>query len=420
MSEVVISAQNISKAYRIWEKPAARLTSPLLESVSHLLPTNSNLARRLKRRSSRYYRDFWALRNVDFEVKKGESVGIIGRNGSGKSTLLQIIAGTLQPTSGSIAVAGRVAALLELGSGFNPDFTGRENVFLNAAVLGFSRAQTEARYAEIVEFADIGDFLDQPVKTYSSGMVVRLAFSVAIAVRPDVLIIDEALAVGDAAFQRKCFRRIEELRERGCTFLFVSHDLNAVTNLCHQALLLDHGQVLYWGEPQECGNRYQQLIFGEAAKAQLRDYGDGGASFVDVWLEDAAGVRLPSISGSTPFRFCYQIEFAVAIENPVFGLRVTNVHGVLLVSTNTLMLNRRTGRVAPGDKIVVKWEFTLPVVPGFVFFSAGCSHSDRDVFLCRKVDVLKAPVTGPFDNAGLMNVIRPVQVSWLSNTDHGR
>lgn len=408
-----IRVSNVSKYYRMWEKPSARLTSPLLNVAGRFFGPGSAMGAKLVQRSQRYYRDFCALRDISFEVTRGESVGIIGRNGSGKSTLLQIIAGTLRATAGSsVEVNGRVAALLELGSGFNPDFTGRENVFLNASVLGISRAETEARFDEIAEFADIGDFIEQPVSTYSSGMMVRLAFAVAISVRPDILIVDEALSVGDAAFQRKCFRRIEELRERGCTFLFVSHDLNAVTNLCHKAVLLEHGEMLFLGDPLECGNRYQQLIFGEATRAAMKEYGDGSARFTELWLEDGTGRRLTAIPSGEVFRFCYEIEFVSEASNPVFGLRITNVHGVLLVSTNTLMLNRDTGLHRAGTRVTVKWEFVLPVVPGYVFFSAGCSHPDRDAFLCRKIDAFKAPVLGKFTNAGLMNLIDAPQVRW--------
>jgi lipopolysaccharide transport system ATP-binding protein len=410
MSDPVISVKNVSKAYRIWENPASRLTAPLLETTGGILPGAPG--RWLKSRAAKSYRDFWALKDVSFELNRGEAVGIIGRNGSGKSTLLQIIAGTLQPTEGKVKVNGRVAALLELGSGFNPEFTGRENVYLNATVLGLSRAEIDQRFDSVAAFADIGDFIEQPVKTYSSGMIVRLAFAVSVAVRPDILVVDEALSVGDAAFQRKCYRRIEELRERGCTFLFVSHDLNAVSNLCSRALLLDQGKALFWGEAQECGNRYQQLIFGEATKASLKEYGDGGASFTKVWIEDLGGAPRDSVASVESFRFCYELTFDQEVVDPVFGFRITNVHGVLLVSTNTAMLNLRPGRFLPGDKTVVKWTLNLPVIPGFIFFSAGCSHYDRDVFLCRKLDILKVAVTGTFNNAGLMNIVTAADVHW--------
>lgn len=242
---IAISVQNISKAYRIWERPAARLTSPLIDAAGKLTGI-----RAFRQQAAHGYRDFWALKDISFEVRKGESVGIIGRNGSGKSTLLQIIAGTLQPTVGAARVDGRVAALLELGSGFNPDFTGRENVFLNGTVLGLTRREMEARFDEIAAFADIGDFIDQPIKTYSSGMMVRLAFAVQTAVEPEILIVDEALSVGDFFFQQKCFKRIAELRARGTTFLFVSHDLGSVRSLCERTLYLKHGRTVLFGETQ--------------------------------------------------------------------------------------------------------------------------------------------------------------------------
>jgi len=256
--EPVISVQNVSKAYRIWVSPAARLTAPMQESLAKVLPGPAS--RWLKSGSTRSYRDFWALKDVTFELSKGEAFGIIGRNGSGKSTLLQIIAGTLQPTVGRITVNGRVAALLELGSGFNPEFTGRENVYLNAAVLGLSRQQVDERFDAIAAFADIGDFIEQPVKIYSSGMVVRLAFAVCAHVDADILIIDEALAVGDARFQLKCARTIDRFIENGRTLLFVSHDLNSVKRLCNRAALLDGGRILYQGRPNTVANLYSKLM----------------------------------------------------------------------------------------------------------------------------------------------------------------
>ncbi|MDW8356241.1 MAG: ABC transporter ATP-binding protein, partial [Bryobacterales bacterium] len=206
-----------------------------------------------------YGREFWALRNVSFEVRRGETVGIIGRNGSGKSTLLQIIAGTLAPTEGEVQVKGRVAALLELGSGFNPEFTGRENVYLNGTILGLSREEIDARFDDIVAFADIGGFIDQPVKFYSSGMMLRLAFAVSTTIDPDVLIIDEALAVGDVFFRQKCYRRLEDLRQRGVAILFVSHAMLDVKQLCDRAVLLDQGRTIFKGRAGEAVERYYLL-----------------------------------------------------------------------------------------------------------------------------------------------------------------
>ena len=263
----VISVQNLGKAYRIWESPSARLTAPLQESLARLLPGAAG--RWLKGGSARSYRDFWALKDVSFELNQGEAFGIVGRNGSGKSTLLQMVAGTLQPTAGSARVKGRVAALLELGSGFNHEFTGRENVYLNASILGLSRPDIDARFDAIAAFADIGDFIEQPVKIYSSGMVVRLAFAVCAHVDADILIVDEALAVGDARFQLKCARTIDRFIENGRTLLFVSHDLNSVKRLCNRAGLLDGGQLHYLGRPNTVANLYSKLTASNEGVAAI-------------------------------------------------------------------------------------------------------------------------------------------------------
>ena len=245
MSEsILIQAQNLAKAYRIWETPSARLKGPFLDSLAKGFPKSSAIHRGLARRASKSYRDFYALKDLSFSIRRGEATGIIGRNGSGKSTLLQLIAGTLAASKGSLEVNGRVSALLELGSGFNPDFTGRENVFLNGALFGLSRSEIQAKFPEIEAFADIGDFIEQPVKTYSSGMMMRLAFSVAVTLQPDILIIDEALSVGDVFFTQKCFQRIREIVSHGATLIFVSHDMGAVQNLCDRALLLHQGSLV--------------------------------------------------------------------------------------------------------------------------------------------------------------------------------
>ena len=265
----IISVQNLAKAYRIWDSPSARLTSPLQERLARVLPGRTS--RWLKGGSESSYHDFWALKDVSFELNKGEAFGIVGRNGSGKSTLLQMVAGTLQPTGGSARVHGRVAALLELGSGFNHEFTGRENVYMNASILGLSRPEIDARFDAIAAFADIGDFIEDPVKIYSTGMVVRLAFAVCAHVDADVLIIDEALAVGDARFQLKCARTIERLIENGRTLLFVSHDLNSVKRLCNRAALLDGGRMLYLGRPNTVANLYSQLMANDEGAASIAE-----------------------------------------------------------------------------------------------------------------------------------------------------
>ncbi|MGK6939810.1 ABC transporter ATP-binding protein [Pseudomonas aeruginosa] len=254
-SEIAIKVENLSKCYQIYDQPRDRLKQFVLPRMQQLIG----------RPPSQYYREFWALKDVSFDVKKGESVGIIGRNGSGKSTLLQIITGTLAPTSGSTTTNGRIAALLELGSGFNPEFTGRENVYLNGALLGFSADQINEKFDAIAAFADIGEHLDQPVKTYSSGMLVRLAFAVQVQVEPEILIVDEALAVGDALFQKRCFQRIEKLVSDGTTLLFVSHDQESVRTLTNRALLLNKGRSIEWGLSSEVVLSYRKLLHDEEA-----------------------------------------------------------------------------------------------------------------------------------------------------------
>lgn len=246
---VVIRVQNLSKCYQIYDRPQDRLKQSLW------------------RGRKQFFREFWALRGATFEVKKGEAVGIIGRNGSGKSTLLQLIAGTLSPTSGSVEVEGRVAALLELGSGFNLEFTGRENIYMNAAILGLSRTETDQRFDAIVAFADIGDFIEQPVKTYSSGMIVRLAFAVSVNVNPDILIVDEALAVGDIAFQFKCMERLDELTKSGTTLLFVSHDIGTVKTFCHQVIYLSKGEIRAMGSASDMAEIYMLDLKDEHKRA---------------------------------------------------------------------------------------------------------------------------------------------------------
>ncbi len=269
--EVVISVKNLSKSYRIWRDPSARLKAPLfdaLESVftphkrngnSDIEPDNPEINGRIYN-THKYYHDFCALQGVDLELRKGQSLGIIGKNGSGKSTLLQMIAGTLNPTSGTVFTRGRVAALLELGAGFNDEFTGRENVYLNASILGLTRDEIDERFERITEFANIGDFIDQPIKTYSSGMRVRLAFAVQAEIDPDILIIDEALAVGDIRFTMKCIRRMKELQENDTTLLFVSHDLSSIVNFCQEVMWINEGQVVRKGNPRSVALEYSNFM----------------------------------------------------------------------------------------------------------------------------------------------------------------
>jgi len=249
-SEIAIKVENLSKCYNIYDKPNDRLKQMIMPRLRQLVALPAKM----------YYSEFWALKDVSFDVKKGETVGIIGRNGSGKSTLLQMICGTLTPTSGDAQINGRIAALLELGSGFNPEFTGRENVYLNGAILGLSKEEIDKRYDDIVKFADIGDFIEQPIKTYSSGMVVRLAFSVNIMSEPEIMVVDEALAVGDMMFQAKCMTALKRLQDKGATVLFVSHDISSIKSLCSQAVYLEKGTLKNFGKAATIADEYIRSV----------------------------------------------------------------------------------------------------------------------------------------------------------------
>ena len=333
----VISARNVGKVYRVYEHPLHALLSRV---------TGGRIGR---------HKDFRALHDISFDIHRGESIGIIGRNGSGKSTLLQLICGIRQPTSGDMAVSGRISALLELGSGFHPDFTGRENVFMQGAIVGFTRQQMEARFDDIAAFADIGDFLDQPIRTYSSGMFLRLAFSVAINVDPDILLVDEALAVGDALFQKRCHQRLAQMRESGLTLLLVSHDHEMIRNLTSRALLLDSGNVLAFGETREVSRSYRKQVFeGEAIllsgtesgrlptpsqatpnPTTEKSYGVGGAQVVGVAILDTEGASRDSFKVGEVLR----VELSVQIQAPMdrlnFGIVIRTLEGLKVYSWGT-------------------------------------------------------------------------------------
>jgi lipopolysaccharide transport system ATP-binding protein len=278
--EVAIRVEGLGKCYDMYHQPTDRLKQAIVP----------RLARLVGRTPRRYARQFWALSDVTFDVERGETVGVIGRNGSGKSTLLQIICGTLSPATGTVEVRGRVAALLELGSGFAPEFTGRDNVYMNAAVLGLTPAEIDERYAAIAAFADIGDFIDQPVKTYSSGMAVRLAFAVSVSVAPDILIIDEALAVGDMAFQQKCLQRLTDLREAGTTILLVTHDIMLTRNYCSRVVYLDRGRVQAIGDAETVGEQYRKDVLSVQQA--------GGSASAVEWKSGGGRLRFGTDSGS--------------------------------------------------------------------------------------------------------------------------
>jgi lipopolysaccharide transport system ATP-binding protein len=309
-----IRLDTISKCYRIFHNPQDRFKQALLDRFQGLLGRKS---------ASPLYREHWALRDVSFELQPGEAVGILGRNGAGKSTLLQIIAGTLEPTAGTVQTTGRITALLELGSGFNPEFTGRENVILNAQILGLSREDALSRFDDIAAFADIGDFIDQPVKTYSSGMMMRLAFAVQTVLEPDVLIVDEALSVGDAKFQEKCFRKLRTLREGGTSILFVSHDINAVTSFCDRALLFDAGQLIKSGKSIDVSKSYIEILYSESPKKST--------------LGDHENLKIEAKSVSTPLMQAItpdEVEKKIVPCDNRFGSRKVEILNVAIFDQN--------------------------------------------------------------------------------------
>lgn len=403
-SDALIEVKALTKAYRIWDSPSSRLTAPLFESAAGLMPAGSAPRRALARRASRHYRDFYALRDVSFSVERGKATGIIGRNGSGKSTLLQLIAGTLSPTSGSVRTNGRVSALLELGSGFNPEFTGRENVFLNGAIYGFTRSEMVSRMAEVVAFADIGDFIDQPVKTYSSGMMMRLAFAVAVNVQPDVLIIDEALAVGDVFFSQKCFQRIREIVHHGATLIFVSHDMGAIQSLCDRALLLSQGSLIFDGDPEDCVSRYFSLhkpssgkgkgIAGEhpevdpEARAALlasdvlsaakSRHGDRALEVVAAAVVDGHGAATWDFEIMHRASVRVLLKANAEVRRPSAGIQIHDRMGALAFAAGTPQLNFPLPQLHKGQEILLEFRVALNLQPGAYTLSIDAAEFDED------------------------------------------
>ena len=376
---VALGVENVSKQYRTYARPSDRLKESITRG-------------RLRR-----HQEFWALRDVSFELDKGSTVGVVGPNGCGKSTLLQIIAGTLEPTHGNVCHEGRVAALLELGAGFDPEFSGVENVYMNASLLGLSRRETDRLFPSIERFAEIGQFLYQPVKTYSSGMFVRLAFAIAASVEPEILLVDEALAVGDAVFQHRCLRRMQELQERGTTVLFVSHDLAAVRALCARAILLNAGRIIEDGKPAEVLNRYQKIImareqaYEESTTASGETtavdeslpplcytyrHGNGSAEIIAAELTDAArhGVEIVETGESLLMRLV--VRSNRNIDQPVIGFLIRNRHGISAYGTNTKEQQIEFGAVRRGEVLEAVFSFNCWL--GIDDYSISCAVHSHD------------------------------------------
>lgn len=380
-SEIAIKLVGVGKNYHIYAKPQHRLLQMLAGN------------------RKTYYRDFWAVKDISFTIHKGETVGIIGRNGSGKSTLLQMICGTLTPTTGTIEVNGRVAALLELGAGFNPEFTGRENVYMNAAMYGVSRAEVDTRLPAILTFADIGDFIDQPVKTYSSGMYVRLAFAIAINTAPDILIVDEALSVGDVRFQAKCMRRIKEIQELGTTILFVSHDISAVRTLCQRALWLDAGRVRMIGDIFPTSAEYIEYMFKDDMSGDKGIAAEKSASSEENGLDHRPvthwGSHIGAISVAGIFnqlnervdvlhwnekltvRITFKIPTGIDLEYFGVAFSIKDTKGTDLIVSSTHDQHLRFSDVDT-DSVSVEFSFLNPLVTGKYLLVAAledCSSS---------------------------------------------
>lgn len=417
MSEIAISVNHVSKCFKRYRHPVDRLKEIFLpgKSLAH---------------------NFWALRDINLQVWKGQTLGVVGRNGSGKSTLLQIIVGTLTPTEGNVEVNGRVSALLELGSGFNPEFTGRQNVFFNGQLLGLTTQEIEKKFDDILGFADIGDFIDQPVKTYSSGMYVRLGFAVATSVNPDILIVDEALSVGDEAFQRKCFSRIHEIKDRGGTILFVSHSAPSIIQLCDSALLMDRGELLLEHTPKMIISKYQKMIYADADQmAMIRDeiqhlrdqtyqpsetisescqtnnsthpealesspslqslesknghykdyfdpklvpdhpikYPSRGAEIIEPHITTLSGEKVNHLMARNSYIYNYSVRFDKPASHVRFGMLIKTVSGFELAGASFLATSQSIKKIEPGTIIAIKFKFECQLSPDVYFLNAGVS-----------------------------------------------
>jgi ABC-type polysaccharide/polyol phosphate transport system ATPase subunit len=394
-SETVLSVSNLSKCYQIYDQPRHRLLQSLF------------------RGRRKYFREFWALRDVSLEVKRGEVLGIIGRNGAGKSTLLQLICGTATATSGTVTTHGRVAALLELGAGFNPDFTGRENAFLNAAILGMTREETEARFDDIAAFAELGDFIDQPVKTYSSGMFVRLAFSVAIHVKPDILIVDEALSVGDFAFRNKCLERIQKLVAGGVTVLFVTHDISTLQLLCTRVLWLDHGHLRAMGDPLRVSQDYYSDAPGHKTETPTQtplpiQQETGKAIFTDAHL---VGERTEFAPGET-VEVAFTLLAKDALGPIVFNLSVYRTDGDWVIGQTSRDIGLYWKAAAAGETRAGALRLTpLSLAPGDYRLCVGACSEDYSICYALTDLTIRFSVRAPFPTWG--KFLHPIE--WISH-----
>lgn len=409
---IAISVDNVSKVYKLFTKPADRVIDAL-----HLAPWKK-------------VPEHHALNDVSFEVKQGEMVGIIGTNGSGKSTILKIITGVLHPTKGDVTVNGRISALLELGAGFNREYTGIENIYLNGTMIGFSKEEIDAKLKDILEFADIGDFVYQPVKTYSSGMFVRLAFAVAINIEPEILIVDEALAVGDVFFQAKCYRKFDEFKKKGKTILFVSHDLSSIVKYCDRVVLLNKGTKLGEGKAKEMIDVYKQVLVGQydendtkeatettanidgGANEELLEYGSRKAEITECFITDNKGKRTNALIKGEPFTIHMKASFAERVQAPIFAFTIKNARGTEITGTNTMFEKAFMEAVDKGVTKEVTFSQRMDLQGGDYLLSLGLTGYEGSDFTVyhRLYDALSISVISDKDTVGFYDMNSKVEV----------
>ncbi len=414
MSEFAIQVKHLDKMYKLYNKPSDRLR----ETLGFKVPV----------------REHYALRDVNFQVERGETVGIIGTNGSGKSTILKIITGVLNPTAGEVKVDGRISALLELGAGFNMEYTGIENVYLNGTMMGFSKEEVDARLQDILDFADIGDFVYQPVKSYSSGMFVRLAFAVAINIDPEILIVDEALSVGDVFFQAKCYRKFEEFKKMGKTILFVSHDLSSISRYCDRVILLNKGVKLEEGSPKQMVDMYKQLLVGQdPAKAEekkeeqkeswsqqfqvnpnMLEYGTKLAEIVDSAIMDDKDRCTNTIEKGSSFRIRMKVVFHQDIQEPIMAYTFKDIKGTEITGTNTLFEKKSVEHSQAGDSCTVTFEQEMFLQGGEYLLSFGCTgYKDGEFTVFHRLyDACNITVVSNKNTVGFYDMNSKVEIRY--------
>lgn len=419
--KISIHVDQVSKIYKLYEKPSDRMKEAL------------GLSRK------KIHKEKYALQDVDIKIYQGETVGIIGTNGSGKSTILKIITGVLNPTSGNLTVNGRISALLELGAGFNMEYNGIENVYLNGTMMGFSEKEIDAKLQDILDFADIGDYVYQPCKTYSSGMFVRLAFAVAINIEPEILIVDEALSVGDVFFQAKCYHKFEEFKKMGKTILFVSHDLSSISKYCDRVILLNQGHKLGEGSPKEMIDAYKRVLVGQyeqplmeeedslledediaklAAQAadgynpDLLEYGTKTACIHDYYITDAKGVKTSAIIKGEEFTLHYKVRFTEDIPAPIFAFTIKNVHGTEITGTNSMFEKTFLSSVKKGETKEVTFTQKMDLQGGEYLLSLGVTGYEKEKFEVyhRLYDVINLTVVSDKNTVGYYDMNSKVVV----------